>query len=71
MRGSGERSGALFSYVDMEARVPAGHPLRMIRAIVNEASAGLWPRFQEFYARIGRPSIRPEQLLRPLLLQAF
>ena len=38
MRGSDAASGALFSYVDMEARVPATHPLRTIRTIVNECS---------------------------------
>src|SRR5687768_1173800 len=71
MRGSDERSGALFSYVDLEARVPRGHPLRTIRVIVNDALAGLSPSFHALYARIGRPSIPPEQLLRALLLQAF
>ena len=71
MRGSDERSGALFSYVDLEARVPAAHPLRTIRVVVNEALRGLSPGFRDLYARIGRPSIPPEQLLRALLLQAF
>ena len=71
MRGSDERSGALFSYVDLEARVPAGHPLRAIREIVNEALGGLSPTFARLYAPLGRPSIPPEQLLRALLLQAF
>jgi transposase len=71
MRGSDERSGALFSYVDLEARVPAAHPLRTIRVIVNHALAALSPGFHDRYARVGRPSIPPEQLLRALLLQAF
>jgi transposase len=71
MRGSDERSGALFSYVDLEARVPASHPLRTIRVVVNEALMGLSPGFRYLYTRIGRPSIPPEQLLRALLLQAF
>ena len=71
MRGSDERSGALFSYVDLEARVPAGHPLRAIREIVKEALGGLSPTFARLYAPLGRPSIPPEQLLRALLLQAF
>ena len=71
MRGSDERSGALFSYVDLEARVPARHPLRTIRGIVNEALAELSPTFARLYAPLGRPSIPPEQLLRALLLQAF
>src|SRR5918992_2550241 len=63
MRGSDERSGALFSYVDLEARVPADHPLRTIRVVVNDALAGLSAGFRDLYARIGRPSIPPEQLL--------
>ena len=66
-----ERSGALFSYVDLEARVPADHPLRPIRAIVNEALSGLSPTFAALYSPLGRPSIPPERLLRALLLQAF
>ena len=71
MRGSDERAGALFSYVDLEARVPAAHPLRAIREIVNQALSELSPTFARFYAPLGRPSIPPEQLLRALLLQAF
>ncbi len=71
MRGLDERSGSLFSYVDLEARVPAGHPLRAIRAIVNEALDDLSPTFARLYVPLGRPSIPPEQLLRGLLLQAF
>jgi transposase len=71
MRGVEGRSGSLFSYVDLEARVPAGHPLRAIRAIVDAALARLDGDFGAIYAPIGRPSIPPEQLLRALLLQAF
>ncbi len=71
MRGSDSRAGSLFSYVDLETRVPAGHPLRAIRVIVNEALAELSPVFARLYAPVGRPSIPPEQLLRALLLQAF
>ena len=71
MRGSDERSEGLFSYVSCEARVPAGHPLRAIRAIVDEALEVLSPAFEGLYAKVGRPSIAPEKLLRALLLQAF
>jgi transposase len=71
MRGSDERSGELFSYVDLEDRVPAGHPLRLIRRIVNEVLAVLDGEFTTLYADGGRPSIAPERLLRALLLQAF
>ena len=71
MRGMDERTGALFSYVNLEARVPAQHPLRAIREIANGALAELSEEFAAMYARLGRPSIPPEQLLRALLLQAF
>jgi transposase len=71
MRGSDARSGALFSYVDLEDRVPTGHPLRAIRGIVNATLAELSPVFAKLYAPLGRPSIPPEQLLRALLLQTF
>jgi transposase len=72
MRGSDERSGSLFSYVDLESRVGADHPLRPIRTVVNEALAALSSDFEAIYAAgIGRPSIPPERLLRALLLQAF
>ena len=71
MRGGDERTESLFSYVSCEARVPAGHPLRPIQALVDEALAELSPEFDRLYSRIGRPSIPPEKLLRALLLQAF
>jgi hypothetical protein len=55
MRGVDERTGELFSYVDLERRVRADHPLRPIRAIVNDALAALEGEFAPLYARIGRP----------------
>jgi len=71
MRGGDERSGSLFSYVDLEARVGRTHPLRTIRLIVNEALSALAGEFSALYSPIGRPSIPPEKLLRAMLLQAF
>jgi transposase len=71
VRGADDRTGELFSYVDLEARVRADHPLRAIRAIVNEALSALEREFSGLYARMGRPSIPPEKLLRAMLLQAF
>ena len=71
MRGGDERSGSLFSYVDLEARVAKDHPLRTIRGLVNEALAALSGEFSAMYSRMGRPSIPPEKLLRAMLLQAF
>lgn len=71
MRGADERTGELFSYVDLEKRVPASHPLRLVRGVVNDVLAALDGDFSRAYAPSGRPSIAPERLLRALLLQAF
>ena len=71
MRGSDEESGSLFSYVDLEARVPKVHPLRPIRELVDEALIRLSPEFEAMYSHTGRPGIPAERLLRALLLQAF
>jgi hypothetical protein len=71
MRGGDLNTGALFSYVSCEERVAKDHLLRTIREIVNAALAALSPEFEKLYARLGRPSIAPEKLLRALLLQAF
>jgi transposase len=71
MRGRDDRSEGLFSYVRLEERVPADHPLRAIRALADEALAGLNGRFEALYSGVGRPSIPPEMLLRATLLQAF
>jgi transposase len=71
MRGGDDRTGELFSYVDLEARVRRGHPLRAIRVIANEALSSLEQDFAALYSPIGRPSIPPEKLLRAMLLQAF
>ena len=71
MRGFDEHSGSLFSYVDLETRVPKEHPLRAIRAIANSALSELSSDFAALYAPLGRPSIPPEKLLRASLLQAF
>ena len=72
MRGSDERTGSLFSYVDLEARVRRDHPLRVIREIVNAALVEMDGDFAVLYPPgLGRPSIAPERLLRAMLLQAF
>jgi transposase len=71
MRGEDRRSGSLFSYVDLEARVAADHPLRLIRTIVDDALSGLAGELEALYSHLGRPSIPPERLLRALLVQAF
>ena len=69
MRGKDRHQGAMFSYVSLEQRVPASHPLRPLRAMLDEALLELTGAFEGLYSRVGRPSIPPEQLLRALLLQ--
>ena len=69
MRGTDEASGSLFSYVDLEARIPARHPLRKIRQVVNDALASLDAEFEALYTDFGRPSIAPERLIRASLIQ--
>jgi transposase len=71
MRGEDQRAAGFFSYVSLEQRIPADHPLRPIRELVDKALGSLSPAFSKPYARDGRPSIPPERLLRALLLQAF
>jgi transposase len=71
MRGDDASKGSLFSYIDLEKRVRADHPLRVIREIANGALRSLSSDFDALYSPIGRESIPPERLLRALLLQAF
>ena len=69
MRGSDQRTGELFSHVDLDVRVRADHPLRVIRVVANEALESMRGDFASLHAGIGRPSIAPEKLLRAMLLQ--
>jgi transposase len=71
MRGEDRQLRGLFSFLDLEARVPANHRLRPIRKIVDDALSGLWSEFEALDSHLGRPSIASERLLRALLLQAF
>ena len=71
MRGRDDRSEGFFSYVRLEERIPADHPLRPIRALADEVLGALNKRFEGLYSAMGRPSIPPEMLLRATLLQAF
>jgi len=71
MRGQDDRSEGFFSYVRLEERIPADHPLRPIKALVDETLGALNKRFEGLYSTMGRPSIAPEMLLRATLLQAF
>jgi transposase len=71
MRGTDGTQESLFTMAKLEDFVPADHPLRPIRVLVNEALERLNGRFNAIYADMGRASIAPEKLMRALLLQVF
>ena len=71
MRGKDVQQSHLFSYVAPEQRVPQGHPLRLVRLLLDQALADLSGEFSQMYSDLGRPSIPPEKLLRALMLQAL
>jgi transposase len=69
MRGEDQQQSHMFSYLSPEARVRKDHPLRALRAMMDEALSQLSRQFDSMYARVGRPSIAPEKLLRAQVLQ--
>jgi transposase len=71
MRGQDEQQSMVFSYINIEDRIPQDHPLRRIRQMTDVGLRELWAHFESLYARVGRPSIPPERLLRALLLQVL
>ena len=71
MRGDDNQQEGMFSYVSPEKRVPADHPLRPIRKMVDEILKEMSPQFAKLYSDVGRPSIVPERLFRSLLLEIF
>jgi transposase len=72
MRGDDRQlQTGMFSYVALEDRIPADHPLRGVRKLVEAVLAEMCKDFDGLYSQVGRPSIAPERLLRALLLQVF
>ena len=72
MRGDDQQlQTGMFSYVALEDRIPADHPLRGVRKLVDAVLAEMSKDFEGLYSQVGRPSIAPERLLRALLLQVF
>ena len=61
----------MFSYVSVEQRVPADHPLRAVPKLTDAVLGTLSPEFDALYAASGRPSVAPAYILRALLLQVF
>jgi transposase len=71
MRGPDAMQESLFTVAKLDDFVPADHPLRSIRVLVNDSLTAMNTRFNELYADTGRDSIAPEKLIRALLLQVF
>src|ERR1700681_2752424 len=71
MRGDDNLQEGIFSYISPEKRVPANHPLRPIRKMVDEILKEMSPQLAKLSSEVGRPSIAPERLFRSLLLQIF
>jgi transposase len=61
----------IIAYINLEKRVPQGHPLRKIKPMADEELKRLSPLFNEMYSHTGRPSIPPERVLKSLLLIAL
>ena len=71
MSGRQEPEVTMLAFVDLDARVPPDHPLRIIKDLADQALAALSPEFDRMYAEVGRPSIPPERLLKASLLIAL
>ena len=71
MRGDDQHQSAMFSYVTLEQRIPADHPVRQIRAMVDRALERMDAELAQLYSHTGRPSIAPERLLRASLLMVL
>ena len=68
MRGDDQKQSAMFSYLTLAQRIPADHPARQIRVLVDRGLARMDGELEKLYSDTGRPSIAPERLLRATLL---
>ena len=71
MRGEPERQLAMLTTLSPEDLIPADHPIRRIRQVVDAVLADLDGEFDAMYSRAGRPSVPPEQLLKATVLMAL
>jgi transposase len=71
MRGADQHQRELLIDFSMEDRVPAKHPLRPLRSMVDEALHSMSGVLTTMYSHTGRPSIPPERLIRALLIQVL
>ncbi len=65
MMGQSDPQRSMFYNLSLESFVPAEHPLRRIRPLINDAT--IREACRPLYAEIGRPSIPPEQLFLALV----
>ena len=71
MRSADVTQSAMFSFRTLDQRIPASHPLRKLRVLVDGILASLHGELEKLYAKTGRPSIPPERLLRASLIQTL
>ena len=71
MRGYDRPQSTMLTLVNPEQRVPAKHPIRLIKQLAEVALKELSPLFEQMYSEVGRPSIPPERLLKASLLMAL
>jgi transposase len=71
MRGHDRPQSTMLTLVNPEQRVPANHPIRLIKSLAEIALKELSPLFEQMYSEVGRPSIPPERLLKASLLMAL
>ncbi len=71
MRGAPDRQLALLSSLSTEDLIPADHPIRRIRVVVDTVLAEMDGSFDAMYAKSGRPSVPPEMLLKASVLMAM
>lgn len=71
VRGKPEKQLAILTSLSTEDLIPADHPIRRIRGVIEEVLAELDSEFEGIYSRIGRPSVPPEQLLKATVLMAL
>jgi len=65
MRGAPERQMAMLTTLSPEDLIPAEHPIRRIRTVVDEVLASLDGEFEAMYSAIGRPSVPQSSCSRP------
>src|SRR5690348_17124519 len=71
MRGTDTKQASMLSLLTPEKRVPAKHPLRVVKEMAEAALKEMSPLFDAMYSTVGRSSIPPERLLKASLLMAF